>query len=348
MHIGIIGLEGSGRATVFSALSGARGEAVTDVLSRAEPLRATLTVYDERIRYLSEKYNPKKTTFARIEYMLPHPPSGGQPSTSETAVWNQVRACDALLHVVRNFKSGALPEPSPETDFWSLEEEMILSDLVVAEKRLERIELDRKRGKKPEGEEADLIARAKAHLERGEPLRSVHELAEHPLLRGFTFLSAKPMLIVVNNSDEDRELRPWTKTPEGVDIMLVRGRLEMEIASMAPEDAEEFLKEFDIEESALDRIIGRTFRLLRRISFFTVGPDEVRAWPIPAGTSALEAAGSVHTDMKKGFIRAEVLAYEDFVHFGGFQEAKRAGKVRLEGKEYPVKDGDIINFRFNV
>lgn len=346
MHIGIIGLEGSGRATVFSALSGARGETLTDVFSRTEPLRATLTVYDKRVSYLSEKYNPKKTTFAKIEYMLPHP--GGQTSTSDSAVWNQARTCDALIHVVRNFKTDALPDPSPETDFWSLEEEMILSDLVVAEKRIERIELDRKRGKKPEGEEADLIARAKTHLERGEPLRSVPELAEHPMLRGFTFLSAKPMLVVLNNSDEDRELRPWTRTPEGVDIMAVRGRLEMEIASMAPEEAEEFLKEFNIEESALDRIIGRTFSLLRRISFFTVGPDEVRAWPIPAGTPALEAAGSVHTDMKKGFIRAEVLAYEDFVHFGGFQEAKRAGKVRLEGKEYPVKDGDIINFRFNV
>ncbi|RJR20448.1 MAG: redox-regulated ATPase YchF [Desulfobacteraceae bacterium] len=348
MHLGIIGLPGSGRSTVFAALTGARGEKMQDIASRTEPLRTTLTVYDERIPVLVEKYQPKKTTFARIEYFLPYAPNTQQRSKSDSAIWNQVRSCDALLHVVRNFHFEGLPVPSPETNFWALEEEMILNDLVVAEKRIERIDLDRKRGKKPEGDDYDIICSARARLEKGEPLRSIPELSTHPSVRGFTFLSAKPMLVVVNNDDETPELSPWSRIPDKVDIIAVRGRLEMEIASMSPLEAEEFLKAYNIEKSALDRIIGGSYRLLDRISFFTVGPDEVRAWPIASGTPALEAAGAVHTDMKKGFIRAEVLSYDDFVVYGGFQEAKKAGKVRLEGKEYIVKDGDIITFRFNI
>ncbi len=346
MYLGIIGLPGSGRSTIFSALSGARGDKIQNVSSRTEPLRTTLMVFDERIPLLSDRYKPKKITFARIEYLLPFSAHAQQESKAESAVWNQLRTCDALIHVVRNFTSTGLP--SPESDFWSLEEEMVLSDLLVAEKRIERIELDRKRGKKPEGEEFDLIMKAHERLEKGEPLRSVPELALHQALRGFTFLTAKPMLILVNNDDETTQFKAWNRIPDMVDILAVRGRLEMEIAAMTPEESAEFRTAYGIETSAVDRIISGSYKLLDRISFFTVGPDEVRAWPIAAGTPAVDAAGAVHTDMKKGFIRAEVLAYEDFITLGGFQEAKKAGKVRLEGKDYIVKDGDIITFRFNI
>ena len=225
---------------------------------------------------------------------------------------------------------------------------MILNDLVVVEKRMERIELDRKRGKLSEGEEISLVQLCRQILEQGMPLRSDPGLASAPLLKGFTFLSAKPILILINNDDEDETPPIWNQRPEGVDLFVVRGGLEKEIASLSAEEAKEFLEAYHIQESALDRVIRHSFHILNRISFFTVGPDEVRAWPIPAGTPALEAAGSVHSDIQQGFIRAEVVAYEDLKNHGGFNDAKKAGLVRLEGKGYEVKDGDIITFRFNV
>ncbi len=346
MKIGIIGLPQAGKSTVFGALTGARGDP-GDHASRKDLRIAAVTVHDDRVDYLSDMYRPKKTTYARIEYLLPSD-TGSGGGGSEAAFWNQVRTCDALLHVVRNFKGAVGTAPAPEEDFRKLEDDMIVSDLAVAEKRSERIELDLKRGKPPEGDEASLIASCRELLEQGTPLRSDPALAENPLLRGFTFLSAKPMLILVNNDDEDEALPAWDLKPEGVDLFVVRGSLEKEIASLSAEDAEEFLEAYHIEESALDRVIRHSFRILNRISFFTVGADEVKAWPIPAGTPALKAAGSVHSDIEQGFIRAEVVAFDDLKTHGGFNEAKKAGLVRLEGKTYEVKDGDIITFRFNV
>jgi ribosome-binding ATPase YchF (GTP1/OBG family) len=185
-------------------------------------------------------------------------------------------------------------------------------------------------------------------LEENQPIRSNAELSEAPGLRGFTFLSAKPQLIIINNDDEDESLPAWKSEPEVSEMLVVRGRLEMEIASMAPEEAEEFLVAYHIEKSALDRVIRSSYNVLNCISFFTVINEEVRAWTITAGTPALEAAGTVHSDMKKGFIRAEVLSFDNLEKYGSFQEAKKAGDVRLEGKEYAVQDGDIIQFRFNI
>ena len=204
-----------------------------------------------------------------------------------------------------------------------------------------------KRGKKPDEREMSLLNSCGELLESGKALRTNPGLAEDPVLKGFTFLSGKPELVLINNDDEDEKLPPWNKKPE-VECLVVRGRLEMDIASMTDEEAREFIEAYHIKESALDRVIGSSYRILNKISFFTVGPDEVRAWPITAGIPAVEAAGEVHSDISKGFIRAEVVAYEDLKSLGGFQEAKKAGLVRLEGKEYVVKDGDIINFRFNV
>jgi len=344
MKLGIIGLEQSGRATIFAALTGARGEGKFT----SDAKIVTVTVHDERVDFLSEMYKPKKTTYAKTEYMLPPEIPGTSSAKSEGGPWNQVRTCDALLHVVRNFKIPGGPEPTPEKDFWQLEEEMVLSDLVVAEKRIERIELDLKRGKKEEEHELLLVQECRDLLEKGGALRSNSELASNPALRGFTFLSAKPTLIICNNDDEDEAIPQWDKKPEGMELITVRGRLECDIASMSPEEAEEFVEMYNIKESALDRIIGSSFRLLNRISFFTVGDDEVRAWPVNDGTPAVEAAGVIHTDIQKGFIRAEVLSYEDLRSHGTYNDAKKAGVVRLEGKEYKVRDGDIIHFRFNV
>ncbi len=346
MKLGIIGLPQSGKSTIFTALTGARGEGETPGSFHKDAMIATVTVHDERVMFLTDMYQPKKTTYAKVEYLLPSKISGKAGSGPEGGIWNQVRPCDALLHVVRNFKDAR--EPTPESDFWKMEEELILSDLMVVEKRLERIELDKKRGKKPEGNEYSLLMSCKEILDKGLPLRTDQGLASEPELRGFTFLSAKSMLVIVNNGDEDESLPKWEKTPAGADMVLVRGRLEKDIALMDADEAEEFLEMYNIQESALDRLIRKSFSLLNLISFFTVGPDEVKAWPIPAGTIALDAAGVIHSDIKQGFIRAEVVAFDDLKNAGSFQEAKKRGQVRLEGKEYRMKDGDIVNFRFNV
>ncbi|MBW1853004.1 MAG: redox-regulated ATPase YchF [Deltaproteobacteria bacterium] len=348
MKLGIVGLPQSGRSTVFSALTGARSDKNGHGSSRTDSRIATIIVFDDRVAFLSKMYEPKKTTYARIEYLLPSKIPSSSASNSESGIWNQVRICDALLHVVRNFKGLDGSPPAPQQDFWMLEEEMILSDLMVAEKRIERIELDGKRGKKPEGEEYSLVKSCHELLEKGQPIRSIPELASNPVLKGFTFLSAKPMVVIINNEDEEEAYPEWDRKPDDVERMAVRGRLEEDIASMSSEEAEEFLDAYNIQESALDRVIKSSYRLLNRVSFFTVGADEVKAWPISAGTPAVKAAGTLHSDMEKGFIRAETLSFKDLKAHGSFQAAKKAGLVRLEGKEYEVKDGDIINFRFNV
>lgn len=345
MKLGIFGAPASGKSTIMAALTGARGDTEQD-RSRGDSRMAMVTVPDDRIDFLRDLYKPKKTTFARIEYMLPSAAPGA--ARSDSGLWNQLRTCDALVLILRNFTGHEGISPQPEKDLNDLEEEMIVADMAVLEKRLERLEMDRKRGKKPEPGEEELLGACLSLLERGEPLRTDPGLAEHPSLKGFTLLSAKPVLVIVNNDDEDETLPEWGKTLHGVETIIVRGRLEKDIAAMTPEEAGEFIEAYHIGESALDRVIGSSFRLLKRVSFFTVGPDEVKAWPIRDGTRALEAAGAVHTDIMKGFIRAEVVSYDDLHATGNFQEAKKAGLVRLEGKEYIVRDGDIITFRFNI
>jgi hypothetical protein len=340
MKLGIIGLPQSGRSTIFAALSGARGEA-----SKKDQRVSTIKVMDERIDFLSRMYKPKKTSYAQVEYLLPSESMGGG---SENAIWNQVRICDALIHVVRNFPDAMGTAPGSRADLRRLDEEMILNDLVVVDKRIERIELDLKRGKISDENEYPLLKSCKELLENGKPLRVSPDLAASPLLRGFTLLSAKPQLVIVNNDDDNESLPEWETSQENIELCMVRGRLEMEIASMTAEEAKEFLVEYRIEKSVLDRIIINSYKILNLISFFTVGDDEVKAWTIVRSTPALEAAGEIHTDMQKGFIRAEVLSFDDLKEYGSFRDAKGAGRVRLEGKEYIVQDGDIINFRFNV
>ena len=348
MKLGIIGLPQSGKSTIFAALTGARGEDEGVRASRMEQKIGTVRVADERVDFLNRIYKPKKTTYAQVEYLLPSQIGTSGTAKSESGFWNQVRVADALIHVLRNFTGPGDIAPDPEGDFWRLEEEMILSDLVVAEKRLDRIETESKKGKKPTEEEETLLKSCKTLLDEGRPLRENPELASAPALRGFTFLSAKPELVIINNDDEDEALPEWKAAPENLERMVVRGRLEMDIASMSPEEAEEFLEAYHIDSFALDRVIKSSYKLLSLISFFTVLNEEVRAWTVPARSPALEAADTVHSDMKRGFIRAEVLSFEDLKTHGSFQEAKQKGLVRLEGKDYPVQDGDIINFRFNI
>ena len=343
MKLGIIGLPQSGKRTIFSALTGARGDDDNRGTKKDNRI-AVVKVMDERIDFLSNMYNPKKTTYASVEYLLPSDTGSG----SENMIWSQARVCDALIHVVRNFPDFSGADPTSENDFKKLEDEMILNDLVVVEKRLERIEADLKRGKKPDEDEHNLVLACKELLDKGEPLRTNIELASSPVLKGFTFLSAKPQLVIINNDDDNDSLPEWVSGTQNLAVQSVRGRLEMEIAATSGEDAEMFRAEYGIHESALDRIIKDSYGILSLISFFTVGEDEVKAWTIKKNTIALEAAGEIHSDIQKGFIRAEVLSYEDLLRYGTFKDARSAGRVRLEGKEYVVEDGDIINYRFNV
>ncbi len=345
MKLAIIGLAQSGKATVFQALTGTPLSAG----QKTERHIGTIRVPDARVDRLSTIYNPRKTIYAQVEYFLPAAKGKTEDKKSgEQAYWAQVRDGDALIHCVRNFAAYGAEAPSPYDDFQQLDQELILADLVSVEKRLERLKLDQKRGKKPDPEERDLLSRCQSELENERPLRLTPELAEAHKLRGFAFLSAKPQLVLFNNSDEDARLPEIAADLKAATGLVIRGKLEQELAGMSPEEASEFLSEFGLEASAADRIIQKSYELLGLISFFTVGDDEVRAWTIPQATTAVDAAEVIHSDIKKGFIRAEVLAYEDLIRAGSQAEARKQGTMRLEGKQYEAKDGDIIHFRFNV
>ncbi|MEW6220438.1 MAG: DUF933 domain-containing protein [Thermodesulfobacteriota bacterium] len=344
MKLGIIGLPGAGRATLFQALT---GTAPGLPGSSPENRVAAIRVPDSRVDTLSRLYQPKKTVFAQVEYFLPAMRAASKESRKNETTWSEARTTDALIHVLRNFPVPGVADPSPAADLRELTAEMVFADLLVVEKRLERLEMDAKRGRRADPEELRLLAEAKALLEAETPLRSRPDLAASPLLRGYALLSAKPCLVLVNNGDEDDTLPDLALAPE-LDCLAVRGKLEGELARMAPEEAAEFMAAFGVATSAMDRVIAASYRLLGLASFFTVGPDEVRAWTIRQGTPALDAAEVIHSDIKKGFIRAEVVAYDDLLAAGSYAEARKKGTVRLEGKTYPVADGDIIEFRFSV
>jgi GTP-binding protein YchF len=343
MKSGIIGGPGSGKTTVFEALTGNFQEAGR----RGDDRIAAIRVPDPRVDVLAGMYSPRKTTYAQVEYLLPG--KGLEKDSGKTgSSWTAVRDCDALIHVVRNFSSYGLAEPTPLEDVNHIDQELILNDFMVAEKRLERLNLDQKRGRKSDSEERALLEACISTVENNTPLRRRPELASEPLLRGFAFLSSKPMLVLFNNADEDDGLPDITGGGSNELRLAIRGKLEHELAQMSPEEAAEFLKEFDIATSAKDRIIAKSYELLGLISFFTVGEDEVKAWTIRKHTAAIDAAEAIHTDLKKGFIRAEVLAYDDLMTAGSYAAARKSGTVRLEGKDYEVQDGDILHVRFNV
>ena len=339
MKLGIIGLPGSGKSTIFEALT----KSFADT-RKGESGIATIRVPDKRVDVLSNMHKPKKTVYAQVEYFLPRLTD----HQKEQNIWALIRDCDALIHVIRNFSGYGLVEPSPYNDFLKIEEELILSDLVTVEKRLERLDLDKKRGKEIDQEELSLLNECLNNLENEIPLRRFSDLAYAHLLKGYAYISAKPMLVLFNNDDEDDRFPNIENFVDKEECLVLRGKLEHELAQMSDEEAKEFLSEFNITGSAMDRVIKRSYDLLGLISFFTVNNNELRAWTIKKETKAVDAAGTVHSDMKRGFIRAELVSYEDLMAAGTYTEAKKRGVVRLEGKSYPVQDGDIINFRFNV
>jgi len=344
MKLGIIGLPQSGKSIIFEALT----ENTIEIGNKSKDHIAAVKVPDGRIDFLSDMYKPKKTIYAQVEYFLPGIGTQSKDKNKDQSIWTKIRDCDALIHVVRNFAGFGFDEPEPYDDFIKLDQEAIIEDLVVIEKRLERLEQDRHRSRDINKEELSLLEECLKYLEKEIPLRKNDDLAFAHVLKGFAFISAKPKLILFNNEDDDDKVPDVEALTSKEDCMVIRGKLEQELAQMSDEEAEDFLNEFNITASAMDRVIKRSYELLGLISFFTVGEDEVRAWTIKTGANAVDAAGAIHTDFQKGFIRAEVLSYNDLMDAGTYNEARKKGTVRLEGKEYEVQDGDIINFRFNV
>jgi hypothetical protein len=319
-------------------------------------------VPDERLDTLTAMYTPRKRVPATVEFT----DLAGQARTGAQALVDVAgyKNADALVHVVRAFRDPAVAHPSgsidPARDAQAMEDELILADLGVAERRLERIEKDLKKGRSTELEkERDLVQRCQAALEEGKPLRTL-ELTGDDLkrLRGFQFLSAKPLLLVINLDEADvSEVGPSIERAAertgltgflahaATKAVALCAKIELEISQLERADAAAFLADLGLTESGLDRVIGTSYDLLGYMSFFTVGEDECRAWSIARGTQAQLAAGEIHTDIQRGFIRAEVVAYDALVARGSMAACREHGEVRLEGKEYIVQDGDIINFR---
>jgi hypothetical protein len=358
MKIGILGLANSGKTTVFNALTGLDLPVTVYASVEGEPHVGVVNVPDHRVGRLSEIYEPKKTTYATVEYIDYLGITRGDLKQN-SKVFDMVKDADAILHVVRVFEDESAAHPlggvNPERDADTVEMELVLSDLELVEKRLERMEESRKRGKKPDEKEKKVLLRCREALEEERPLRAL-DLSDEELktLRHLQFVTLKPEVMILNlgedQLDDERvgDLIHSLEERFSSPVIPLSGKIEMEIAQLEEDEQRGFLQDLGITEPGMTRVIQACYRHLGLISFLTVGKDEVRAWTVRKGTPAVEAAGKIHSDIERGFIRAEVVSYDDFIRAGSMALAKQEGVVRLEGKTYEVRDGDIINFRFNV
>jgi len=361
VKIAITGLANSGKTTIFNALTRLNLETTVYATITAEPHMGVVKVPDARIDRLTGIFKPKKTTYATVEYVDYIGLTKGDVEQNRK-VFDLVKDADAVVHVIRGFDDESVMHPlggvDPGRDAQSVELEMIFGDLELVEKRLERMEQGIKRGKKPDEAEKKLLRRCKEVLEAERPLRDV-EFAEEEMkaMSHLQFMSIKPEVVVLNvderemNSEKTRatvsELQAFFS---GIQVKVIDlcGKIEMEIVQLPQDEATAFLKDLGIEEPALNKLIRVSYDLLGLISFITAGEDEVRAWTIRRGTNAQKAAGKIHSDIERGFIRAEVISFDNFISHSSMAAARERGLLRLEGKTYAVKDGDIINFRFNV
>jgi GTP-binding protein YchF len=356
MKTGIIGLPQVGKTSLFQILTKAH------LSAQANPREAHIGVAkvpDDRLDRLAALYNPKKLTHTSVEYV--DVGAIGQDALKETAYIGHLRQVDALAHVVRVFEDPAIPhvgEIDPLRDIKNVEFDLMVSDLGQIEKRLERLEKDLKKMKTPDLEkEFELLKRANAHLGSEKPLREMEMTPEDKKrLRGFMFLSEKPILYVLNigeSSELGKQLEEAVAKYKLTDIAArpnagataICGKVEAELSEMSDADAAEFLSSYELKESGLVRLIRTTYQLLGLISFFTAGEDECRAWQIPARTRAQEAAGAIHSDLEKHFIRAETIRWDQLLEAGSEANARAKGTLRLEGKDYIVQDGDVMHIR---
>ena len=359
MRLGIIGLPNCGKTTIFNALTGQNIETAPVSSGQFEVHTAIVNVPDDRLSQLSAMYNPKKTTFATITYT----DIGGLDKGMSEGLKGQFRTelsqVDGFVHVVRVFEDDTVPHPyvsiDPARDLDTIDGEFLLADLVTIENRLEKVHDEiRIKGKKVEAQYTDEIAlleRMKAHLEAEKPLRDMGLADEETKpLRGFGLLTLKPVLVVLNLGDEARDpASVLTYDHAQSAVVGLQGKLEAEIAQLdSKDDVDMFMEEYGITELSAAKVIRFSYDLTSMQSFFTVGEDECRAWSVKIGAKAPEAAGAIHTDLQKGFIRAEVMRVQDLIELGSEAAVKKAGKMRLEGKDYVVQEGDIVHVRFNI
>lgn len=346
MKIGLVGFAGSGKTTVFNAMTGLD----VPVGFGGDVRVGTVKVPDQRIRDLSVHYHPRKTTYAEMVFCDIPGEHGAEKKGLSPRTLQQIRDQEALCLVLRDFVNPALDrDPDPLEDMDAFQMECVLADLEIVDRRLERARKER-----APAQEIAAFQAAKETLEDGRPIRSLpHEALNREILKGFGLLTDKPLLVAVNTS-EDRasqemsgELLESLQAMGAAGLVLSAG-IESEIAGLEPEEQAGFLLELGLEESALDRFIRTAYALLDLISFFTVGPDEVRAWTIRRGTDARRAAGKIHSDLERGFIRAEVIPYEVFLEYGSEQAVKEKGLLQVQGKDYVVADADLMTVRFNV
>ncbi|MEA3489743.1 MAG: redox-regulated ATPase YchF [Candidatus Omnitrophota bacterium] len=351
MKLGIIGLEQSGKTTVFNALTGADKE--VGAFGKIEAHIAVVKVPDERLDWLEKLYNPKKTVYADIEFIdIP----GNINDSSDPKVIAAAREADALIFIIRTFENPNVPLPQgnidPLRDFEQIKLGLIVADMTVAEKRIEKLQKSVEKGAGPQDEKTELSSLRKVmeKLENERPA-SEAELAdqEEKAIRSFQFLTLKPYLTVLNVSDDALQSEQTAEYVKQIpDSMPICANIEMEIRKLEEGDRKVFLDDLGIKELSLNSFIRNAYSTLGLISFFTVGEDEVRAWTIHEGTTAVAAAGKIHTDLERGFIRAEIFTFDDLKALGSEREVKNAGHFRLEGKDYIVKDGDIAHIKFNV
>jgi len=354
MKTAIIGLPMTGKTSLFTILTGVHQE--TRIGSTA--VRTGIAkVPDVRLEELAKLFEPGKVTHASVEYL--DVPAIAKENLRDPSYVASLRVVDAFAHVLRLFEDESIPHEKgsidPIRDLEDVEMELVLNDLVVVEKRLERLEKDRKKIKSADlDREFETLIHCKETLEANKPLRQLELDSEHEkLIRGFQFLSQKPMLYVLNAGEGDAgrlreieaEYRERLSSRPHTAVSAICGKIEAELAELPPEEAGEYLASYGLAESGLVRLISATYALLGLMSFLTAGEDEVRAWTIPAGSTAVKAAGAIHSDFEKKFIRAEVVNWQSLVELGGYAGVREKGLLRLEGKEYIVKDGDVLVIR---
>jgi GTP-binding protein YchF len=344
MKIGLVGFAGAGKSTVFGALTGIAVE-TGYAAPRDKVNLGVVKVPDPRVDALATLYSPKKTTYAEITFT----DLGGGSEGLDRKVLNAMREVDALCQVVRAFPDAAGDPPRPVVEITDLEVETILADLDLIEKRVDRLTRDRSNPR-----ELELLQRITAHLEQERPLRSF-ELSEEEakIIAGYALLSLKPLLLVINVGEGDigAELSKDIETSaaqRGLGVVVLSAQVEMDVAAMPDDEQAEFAESLGLAEPARGRFIRAAYALIDLVSMLTAGPDECRAWPVARGSKAVRAAGKIHSDIERGFIRAEVINWQDLIEHGSEAKCREAGLARVEGKDYIMQDGDVVHFRFNV